>query len=116
MQADLDRDAAVDEAAELCEGFIEAALMILLPVPLIAECLRRIFPDLVEGAGAAVEGGRPPDRCPTEREAVPRGAVGKQHVAFAVQAEHAEQSGEIAAPGITLLWIPLRPHPRHRVI
>src|SRR5262249_12616694 len=71
---------------------------------------------LVEGARATVESRRAPDRRPAEGETVPRGAVGKQHVAFAVQAEHAEQSGEIAATGIALLGIAFRPHPRHRVV
>src|SRR4051812_37190794 len=97
MQADLHRNAAIDEAAQLRERFVEAALMILFPMSVIAERAWRVFPDLVEGAGAAVEGGRAPDRRPAKRETVARGAVGKQHVAFTVQAEHAEQSREVAA-------------------
>ena len=116
MQADLHGNAAIDEAAQACERFLEPAFVILFPVAVIAERARGILPDLMEGAGAAVEGRRTPDRRPAERKAVARGAIGKQHIAFAVQAEHAEQSGEIAAAGIAVLGIALRPHPRHRVV
>ena len=116
MQADLHGNAAIDQAAKFRECFLEPAFMVLFPIAVIAERARRIFPDLVESAGAAVEGRRAPDRRPAERKAVARGAIGEQHVAFAVQAEHAEQSGEIAAAGIAVLGIAFRPHPRHRVV
>src|ERR1700760_2039319 len=66
VQTNLHGNAAVDEATKLRERFLEAALMVLLPVTLIAQRARGIFPYLVEGAGAAVEGRRTPHRRPTE--------------------------------------------------
>ena len=85
MQTHLHGNAAVDKTPELRECLLEAAFMVLFPVAVIAEGAR-VFPDPVEGAGATVEKARaPPIPASSEtRNHRPR-AVGKQHIAFAVQ-------------------------------
>jgi hypothetical protein len=116
MQAHLHRDAAVDEAAQRLERLVEAALRVLLPVAAEAERARRVLPHLVEGALAAVEGGRAPGGAPAEREAVATRAVGEEHVVLAPVAQHSQHASEVAAPGVAVLGVALRAEPGHRVI
>ena len=116
VQPDLHRDAAVDEAAQLLEGLLEASLGVFLPVAAEAERARGVLPHLVERALAAVEGGRAPGRAPAEREAVAARAVGEQHVRLAPVAQHPEHAGEVAAPRVAVLGVALGAEPGHRVV
>src|ERR1700738_4461216 len=107
MQPDLDRNAPIDQPAQLGEGFFESAFVILFPVATIAQRLRGVFPDLVECPRAAVKRRRAPNRAPAKREAVSGRPVGEQHIAFTMQTKHPEHTGKETSAGIVALTVAL---------
>ncbi len=115
MRAHLDRHAAVDQTAQRRPRLLPPALRVLSPVAPESQRGRRVFPELVEAPGAAVERGRSPRRAPAEREPVPARAVREHYVVLALQAQHPEHPGDVATTGVGVLGIAAGPIPGHRV-